>query len=78
MQVEAKEIIKNYYDHLEGSKELSLLLFQSKSKGTQSILSLTNFDKRIKLNQMTKTWEFTRSFAMVIRYFETFFYILIS
>mmetsp|Transcript_21579 Transcript_21579/g.33227 ORF Transcript_21579/g.33227 Transcript_21579/m.33227 type:complete len:988 (-) Transcript_21579:2058-5021(-) len=78
MQVEAKELIKQHYDHLEGSQELAVLIQRSKGKSSQSLLQLTNFEKKIKLNQMKKTWEFTRPFPMLIRYAETIFYILIS
>lgn len=43
-----------------------------------SLLSLTRFDRKIKLNQMKMTWEFTRTFPLLLHFVETFFYILIS
>ena len=50
---------------------------KNKNKG-EDILTMTAFDRRIKLTQMRNTWEFTRPFSMFIRYIETFFHILIS
>jgi len=42
------------------------------------MLDVTNFDKKIKLQQMKRTWEFTRPGSMVHKLFETLFYIVIS
>jgi hypothetical protein len=41
-------------------------------------LQTTPIHKKIKLNQMKLTWEFTRPWSMVYHYIETFFYIIIS
>jgi hypothetical protein len=78
MLIEAEEIIRHKYDHLEGRQDLTLLLQRSKGKTGLSLLQMTNFDKKIKLQDMKKTWEFTRPMAMIIRFLETFFYIIIS
>lgn len=78
MQVEAEEIIRHHYDHLEGRQELTFLVQRSKGKTGASLLQMTGFDKKIKLQDMQKTWDFTRPMPMVIRYLETFFYIIIS
>lgn len=77
MIIEAKEKIRAYYDNKEGAKDLFLKMKTSKDK-SKSILELTAFDKKVKLNEMTYTWEFTRSIPMILHFFETFFYILIS
>ena len=77
MQVEAEEIIKEMYNNLEGSSKVAQLINQRKGNKV-NIMSKLNIDKQIKLKQMQKTWEFTRSYPMFIRYIETFFYILIS
>ena len=76
MTIEAEEFIRAHYDHTEGKKELGVLMAKSKNKG--SILSMTGFDKIIKLKDMKKSWEFTRTMPMVIRLTETMFYIIIS
>ena len=73
---EAEELIKNEFDNKSGANRLYLLLMRSRSQG--SILSLTNFDKKIKLKQMVRTWDFTRRFSMFFKLIETFFYIIIS
>jgi len=44
----------------------------------KSIIRKTNLDKKIKLKQMTRTWEFTRTSSMCMKNLETIFYILIS
>ena len=49
MTIEAQELIQNHYDNLEGSKKLANLIKKNRDK-SQSILSLTKFDKKIKLN----------------------------
>jgi hypothetical protein len=76
MTIEALEFIKRHYDHTGGKKELSLLLAKSRGKG--NILQITGFDRIIKLNDMKKTWEFTRTVPMIVRLIETFFYVIIS
>jgi len=77
MKVEAEELIQQHYDHSKGLEELTVLMAKNKFKG-EDILTLTAFDRRIKLSQMKNTWEFTRPFSMFIRYIETIFHILIS
>jgi transposase len=77
MTVEAQELIKQQYDHLKGSEELTILLARNRNKG-EDILALTGVGKKIKLRQMKNTWEFTRRWSMSIRYLELFFHILIS
>lgn len=42
------------------------------------MLDLTNLDKKIKLSEMKRTWEFTRPASMMHKLLETFFYIIIS
>ena len=42
------------------------------------LLQITNMDKKIKLKDMRRTWEFTRPLAMVLRLAETFIYICVS
>lgn len=77
MTTESKEIINNYYDNLTGQDELFKIMKMNKDKGA-SLLSLTKFDKKIKLNQMKMTWEFTRTVPLLLHFIETFFYIMIS
>ena len=50
---------------------------QKKNKG-KNLLEITQFDQKIKLKKMTRTWEFTRPGSMILKIFETFFYICIS
>lgn len=76
MTTEALEFIKRHYDHTGGKQELSMLLAKSRGKG--NILQITGFHRLIKLKDMKKTWEFTRTLPMIIRLVETFFYIVIS
>jgi hypothetical protein len=78
MLVESEEIIRHHFDHLEGSHNLAILMKQNKRKSSDNLLQMTNIDKKIKLKQMQKTWAFTRPVPMIMRYIETFFYILIS
>ena len=73
---EAEELIKNEFDNKSGANRLYQLMMRSRSQ--TSILSLTNFDKKIKLKQMIRTWDFTRRFSMFFKLLETFFYIIIS
>lgn len=73
---EAQEFIQHSYDNKEGSMELAKLLKMNRDKS--SILSLTNFDKKIKLNQLKMSWDFTRTLPLMLHLIETFFYILIS
>ena len=56
MKVEAQELINQYYDHSQGLEELTILLAKNKNKG-EDILTMTAFDRRIKLTQMKNTWE---------------------
>lgn len=49
MRTEAEEFIKNYYDNKEGTKQLIKLIKINRDK-SQSLLALTEFDKKIKLN----------------------------
>ena len=79
MFVEAKEMIRHKYDHLEGSNELAILVTEQKNKSfKKNLLQITRIDKKIKLRDMQKTWAFTRPVPMVMRYIETLFYITIS
>ena len=73
MLVEAEELIRNRYDDLAGSKEISMLINKQNTK--QSLLQQTGIDKKIKLSDMKKTWEFTRNTSMFFRYIECLFYI---
>jgi len=70
-------MIRDHYNNKQGKKELEVLLAKSSGKGS-NLLSITGIDSKFKLKQMRKTWEFTRTFPMMIRMIETFFYILIS
>ena len=75
---ETKEIIRNKYDHKDGVTQLWKLLNTTKGKSGESILQMTQLDQKIKLNQMTNTWRFTRKSSLFFKYFETFFYAIIS
>lgn len=74
---EAQDFIKNSYDNKEGSKELAKLIRLNRDKG-QNLLQLTGFDKKIKLNQLKLTWDFTRTLPLMLHFIETFFYMIIS
>ena len=76
---EAREMIRQKYDHSEGSKELAILVRAQRDKAhKKSLLQMTRVDKKIKLKDMKKTWEFTRPGNMVMRYIETICYMTIS
>jgi hypothetical protein len=78
MYDESMDLIRESYDHREGSYELFHLLAKTRGDSGKSMLSITNLDKKIKLNQMTRTWEFTRPGSMALKLVETFFYMIIS
>ena len=78
MEREGKEIIRKHFDNLHGTKILHDLLIKSKNKKDVKIMEMTGIDKKIKLNHMTVTWNFTRPWAMTIRMVETIFYIWVS
>jgi len=52
MTIEAQELIKEYYGHLEGKKELTILVERAKGRSDMSILMMTQFDKKVKLIDM--------------------------
>lgn len=78
MKIEAVEAIKQHYDNIEGGEELTLLLNKTRGDSSLNLLQITNFDKKIKLNMLRMTYEFTKPVPMVIRLIETVFYIIIS
>jgi len=78
MEKEGEEIIRQHFDNLNGTGILHGLLLKSKNKKDVKLLEMTGIDKKIKLNQMSITWNFTRPWAMFIRIIETFFYIWVS
>lgn len=39
---------------------------------------MTGFDRKIKLNQLKMSWDFTRPLPLMLHFVETFFYIIIS
>lgn len=49
MTTEAEELINQHYDNLEGNRDLAMLMKINRDK-SQSLLDLTKFDKKIKLN----------------------------
>lgn len=49
MTTEAEELINQHYDNLEGNRDLAMLMKVNRDK-SQSLLDLTRFDKKIKLN----------------------------
>jgi hypothetical protein len=76
---EVKEIIKRKYDHKEGNENLMTLIKKcQKLDEGKKLLEITDFDKKIKLNMMPRTWEFTRPSSMIIKNLEVFFYVIIS
>lgn len=78
MDKEGEDIIKQYLDNKEGTKMIHNLLLKSKNKKDVNLLEMTGIEKKIKLKNMTITWNFTRTWPMVIRMVETMFYIFIS
>lgn len=76
MYDESIDIIRNIYDNTEGSKNMALLI--SRAKRGKNLLTLTNLDKKIKLVNMPRTFEFTRPYSMLQKLLETMFYIIIS
>jgi len=78
MTIESEDLIKARYDHSEGKRELALLLIKSEGKSGKGILELTDFESSIKLNQLDKSWAFTRTGPLMLRLLETCFYIVIS
>lgn len=83
MLEEAEELIRHKYDHKAGARELYRLLQAAKDKDGRTkkgknLLVLTNFDKKIKLKQMVRTWGFTRPWSMMFKLIETWFYMIVS
>jgi hypothetical protein len=78
MYEEARYLIQHAYDNRDGVYELYNLMAKNKGKSNKNLLEATNFDKKIKLRQMHRTWEFTRPISMIQKILETFFYIGIS
>lgn len=78
MRIEAEERIRQHYDHVKGGEELTRLLARTRGDSSQSLLQITNFDKKTKLRQLRMTHAFTRPFPMFVRLIETSFYMLIS
>jgi tRNA G10 N-methylase Trm11 len=76
MLIESEEIIRSRYDDLQGSKEIALLINKKNKKLT--LLQQTGIENKIKLKEMKKTWEYTRTYSMFFRYIELLFYIIIS
>ena len=76
MYAEARECIKKQYDDLGGAMALERVGRRGSDKGFQELL--TGLDKKIKLKALQKTWEFTRTGPLMLRFVETFFYILLS
>lgn len=77
MYEEALFMIQSKFDHKQGITELETLILKSQ-KSKKKILEITNYDKEVKLEQMKRTWEFTRPMSMFHKLLETFFYMLIS
>jgi len=78
MMDESMDLIRQSYDHREGSYELYHLIAKTKGNQGKSMLNITNLDKKIKLKQMERTWEFTRPMSMSLKLVETLFYAIIS
>jgi len=86
MLTEARELVRNQYANLEGASKLGRHVKESRQRRQSSgatgakfsLLQHTGLDRKIRLKDLQKTWEFTRSGPMVLRFIETFFYILIS
>jgi hypothetical protein len=74
---ETSEMMRKYYGHREGSKELKKILQDSKRTKT-SLLENDQFFKTVKLKDMKRTWEFTRPFSMMFKLIEVLYYAIIS
>lgn len=73
---ESHELIKQNLDNREGSELIKQCM--AKQRKGDNLLKLTQFDKKIKLKQMPRTWKFTRTTSMILKLVETFYYIIIS
>ena len=87
MLTEARELVRNQYANLEGAERLGRHVRDYKEKQDRgagrsgqkfSLLQHTGLDRKIRLKDLQKTWEFTRRGPLCLRFTETFFYILIS
>ena len=86
MLTEAKELVRNQYANLDGALRLQRHVKEAKQRQSSagktgakfSLLQHTGLDRKIRLKDLQKTWEFTRGGPLVLRFIETFFYILIS
>lgn len=78
MQQEAEYLIRGHFDNINGNRELSQLFNRKKGKQVADLIELTQIDKKIKLNQMRVTWNFTRTWPLIQRLIETVFHIIIS
>jgi len=78
MVEESRELIEKNYDNRDGLHEIAMNIRKTKNRKNVKLLDLTNLKQKIKLKQMTRTWESTRTVPMILRNVETMFYILIS
>ena len=79
MKTELKELVKIHLDSKENNMKFQIAIHKlKKNPEKNSLLELTEMDKKIKFSDMKMSFEFTRSFVMFINYFETFFCFLVS
>lgn len=82
MLEEATELIKNNFDNKNGAITLYNILARAKASNLghddTNLLALTGIDQEIKLKDMRRTWQFTRTSSMIFKLIETFFYMIIS
>lgn len=82
MMEDAEFLIKDKYDNKEGAKAMQRLINKSKESKSKDFLKLAkedyDFDRKIKLTHMTRTWEFTRTSSILYKILETFVYMGIS
>ena len=82
MLAEAKELLRDRLENLEGRVQLHEFFRKRKERGSKrSVFDHSFFkgvEKKVKLKNMQRTFEFVSGYHLVIRFIETFFYIIIS
>ena len=82
MLAEAKELLRDRVENLEGRRQLHEFCTRRKSGGSKKRWYEHSFfkgvEKKVKLKNMQRTFEFVSGYQLLIRFIETLFYIIIS
>lgn len=78
MHNEVHQILMNFYEKKEKREQLELDVQKMKEREGSTLMEITQMDEKVKLNQMTFTWKFTKFSNMVSTFLETIFLIVFS